>query len=124
MSNLSDEDSVHLDTPPKGRGRCCAQACCINPTRHYYPTYVCDSCGGHPHEQGCFEYEGNPFGRFDLSDIICLKCKDDKAKKEKREKEREKRKWRKEEKERKAEKLRKKTPFTVASEYAKKKSAK
>jgi hypothetical protein len=111
----SDEDSIHLNTPPRGRGRCCAGLCCINPHRTLYTTYTCHECRGNPHEQGCFLFEGSVYGRFDLGNLLCLQCIENKKEEERKRKNREKVAARKERKEI----LRKRTPFTIAKNLAK-----
>jgi hypothetical protein len=114
----SEEESVHLDTPPKGRGRCCAAEFCRNPSRSFYPTYQCDKCKGHPHEQGCFVFEESIYVRFDKGKLYCLKCNYKMITYEKNRKKRERAKFLKEERERKAAKLKAKNPFTEAAKYA------
>jgi hypothetical protein len=112
--NNSDDDTVHLDTPPKGRGVCCAGRFCKNPYRSYYASYKCIDCEGHPHEQGCFTL-GEQIGRYDKNDPLCLLCefkqKEDDRLRPIRERCKLLAKARKEKKE----KLKKKTPFTVAA---------
>jgi hypothetical protein len=111
----SEEDSVHLHTPPHGRGRCCAGLFCINPKRTYYLTYTCNRCNRHPHEQGCFIYEGSVYGRFDLGTLLCLQCIEKKKDDERKRQNREKAAARKEKKEI----LKKRNPFTIAKNLAK-----
>jgi hypothetical protein len=131
MGSLSDEDSVHLNTPPKGRGVCCAIEYCRNPTRSFYAEYICNDCKGNPHEQGCFTL-GEDLCGFDPRKILCLRCYDFRKKKQERKLVRERQEFRrairkferekqaKKEEER-AEKIRKRTPFTIAAENAQKK---
>jgi hypothetical protein len=124
----SEEDSVHLNTPPKGKGVCCAKEFCLNRTQSYYPNYKCVVCKGYPHEQGCFTL-GEILCAFDPDKVVCLRCKDNQEKREKRKHERERQKrrreWRKWEREKEArvkeeriQKIKKRNPFTIALENA------
>lgn len=116
MSSVtSEEDSVHLDTPPRGRGRCCADKFCLHPTRNFYSSTICDTCNGNPHEQGCFLFVESMFTRYDLGDKICLQCKHKQEVEEKKRKKKE-----KEDRRRFHKQLFKATnPFTIAANQAK-----
>ena len=119
----SDEDTVHLDTPPKGRGICCAGQFCKNRHRRFYADRTCIDCGGHPHEQGCFTL-GEPFGRFDRNDPRCLLCDFKEKENERLRPIREHRKRLAKVRKEKKEKLKKTTPFTVAAQvHARKQKA-
>jgi hypothetical protein len=132
MGSLSDEDSVHLNTPPKGRGVCCAKEFCKNRSRSYYTNHKCVICKGHPHEQGCFTL-GEIFCRYDPDKVVCLRCDHNQKKKEERRRVRERqerrravRRFEREKQEKKEaqrqEKIKKRNPFSIAADNAAKKA--
>jgi phosphopantetheine adenylyltransferase len=112
---------------------CCAQEFCKNRSRSYYNNHKCIVCKGNPHKQGCFTL-GEIFCRYDPDKVVCLRCDDIRKKKEERRKLRERqerrRAVRKFEREKQArreeerkEKIKKRTPFSIAAENAKKKAS-
>ena len=58
--DLSDDDSIHLHTPPKGTGRCCAGCLCVHTHSRYFPSGLCSDCGGYAHDKDCIQvgYDG------------------------------------------------------------------
>ena len=71
--DLSDDDSIHLHTPPKGTGRCCAGRFCIHTHSRYFPSGLCCHCGGYAHDKDCAQvgYDGiwQPGKQ-----LVCLLC--------------------------------------------------
>lgn len=58
--DISDDDSIHLHTPPKGTGRCCAGNLCCHTHSRYFPSGLCFDCGGYAHDKDCIQvgYDG------------------------------------------------------------------
>ena len=91
--DLSDDDSIHLNTPPKGAGRCCAGRLCCHTHSRYFPSGLCSDCYGYSHDKDCAQvgYDGiwAP-GKW----LVCMLCvhkhwtKDEKAKEKERHKNR------------------------------------
>jgi hypothetical protein len=72
--DLSDDDSIHLHTPPKGRGRCCASRLCMHSKSRYYPSGLCSDCHGYAHDKDCAQigYDGIWMPGKDLVCVLCV----------------------------------------------------
>ena len=75
-----DESAIHIKTPPKGRGKCCAGVHCVKQSKPYYHSPVCGTCRGICHETGCFVFSFTVGG----SEYECLSCKHKREQKAKR----------------------------------------
>lgn len=72
--DLSDDDSVHLHTPPKGCGRCCAGRLCVHTYSRYFPSGMCSVCHGYAHDKDCVQmgYDGLWMPGKDLVCVLCV----------------------------------------------------
>ena len=71
--DLSDDDSIHLYTPPKGSGRCCAGRFCLHTRSRYFPSGLCSDCHGYAHDKDCIK-TGYAAVWFPDTPLVCMLC--------------------------------------------------
>jgi hypothetical protein len=81
--HLSDDDSIHLHTPPKGRGKCCAGHLCTHPFSRYFESGLCSDCKKYGHDKDCIQvgYDGNWFPGALMVCVLCVQKKQEKDEK-------------------------------------------
>jgi len=71
--DLSDDDSIHLHTPQKGHGRCCAGRLCAHSHSRYFVSGLCSDCHGYAHDKDCAQmgYDGM---WLPGKPLVCMLC--------------------------------------------------
>jgi len=82
--DLSDDDSIHLHTPAKGCGRCCAGRLCLHSNSRYFASGFCSDCGHYAHDRDCAQmgYDGIWMPGKDLVCKLCVQKHEDDGVKE------------------------------------------